>query len=496
MKLGYLLSRCDCSAYKSNVEIKDVCCDSRRVSPHSAFVCIHGGDEGLGYMKEAQSRGAVALICEEELAERFDGAVACKNPRRVLSYMFDTFCGKPSEKMKLIAVTGTNGKTGTAFMLYTMLVRMGKKAAVIGTTGCFCMGAECMPCDTFAADRFRTMTTPDPEFLYPALRYMAQSKIEYVIIEASSHAIKQQKLAPLNFEYGIFTNMSSEHMDFHKNMLDYYETKLSLFEKCKNGIFNADDEYSNAAYASCKCVKKRLCSLKSSADYKASEICTCGENGVTYHLEHAASSTPVSALMPGVIGVYNSMLACACLSEALGCFDELSKYALNLPSPEGRMQKISASNSDISVFIDYAHTPTALQTVLNDVRAFKTDGQRIVLLFGCGGDRDREKRSLMGDIASRLADFTYITEDNSRSEGVAAIIKDIMRGFDKSKPHKIIRDRKDAIERAISEALPGDIVILAGKGHEKYELSKDGRKNFDETAIASAALKKRMEQNG
>jgi UDP-N-acetylmuramoyl-L-alanyl-D-glutamate--2,6-diaminopimelate ligase len=491
MKLGYLLDGIDCTSYNPEIDVKSICYDSRKAKPECAFVCIHSGESGLRYLAEARDRGAFPLICERSLCRYVPFSIGCDDTRRTLSHMYNRLCGEPSKKLRLIAVTGTNGKTTTAFMLYTLLARMGKRAAFIGTTGCLCMGAECTPNDVYASDRFRTMTTPDPEFLYPVLQYMSQSRIEFVVMEVSSHSIKQHKISPLEFEYGIFTNLSSEHMDFHHGMQDYFSTKLSLFEKCKYGIFNADDEYSIRAYEACGCTKRILCSAAIEADYYASKIMPCGDGGVTYLIEHDDRGGRVSSLMPGMPGVYDSMLAISVCAELFGGIENILPYASKLPSAEGRMQKISSECSDVSVFIDYAHTPAALEALLKSVKSFRKNGQRIILLFGCGGDRDRTKRPVMGKIASQEADLTYITSDNSRTERAAGIIRDIVRGFDRRKPHRIIRDRKLAIESAILEALPGDIIILAGKGHEKYEITEQGRIPFDERAIALEALRKR-----
>ncbi len=493
MKLGYLLNELGCSGFDPDIEIECIYSDSRRVTRGSAFVCIHGGEEGLAYLGQAREMGASVMICERELAGRFEGAVGCDTPRRVLSYMHARLCGQAWRRMKFIGVTGTNGKTTTAFMLYTMLAKMGKRCSFIGTTGCLCMGAECAPKDVYASDRFSTMTTPDPEFLYPVLMYMAECNIEYVVMEISSHSIKQHKVDPIDFDMGIFTNLSPEHLDFHGDMRDYYQTKLSFIDRCKKAIFNADDSYCAASYGESKCRSRILCSAALEADYYVSGInAGCG-GGVSYALHRRGFSACVSTLMPGMPGVYDSMLAAACVSELTGKFDELSNYAINLCPAEGRMQLISPPSADISVYIDYAHTPAALKAVMESVGQFRCDGQRIVLLFGCGGDRDKSKRAEMGRIASECADLTYITSDNSRSESAASIIREIMQGFDRSKPHRILRERRAAIENAIIDALPGDILILAGKGHEKYEINSKGRYAFDERGIALRALQKRRE---
>ncbi len=491
MKLGYLLNSLGCSGFDPDIEIECIYSDSRRVTRGSAFVCIHGGQAGLAYLGQAREMGASVMICERELAKEFDGAIGCDTPRRVLAFMHARLCGDDWRRMKFIGVTGTNGKTTTAFMLYTVLAKMGKRCSFIGTTGCLCMGAECAPKDIYASDRFSTMTTPDPEFLYPVLMYMAECNIEYVVMEVSSHSIKQHKIDPIDFEVGIFTNLSPEHLDFHADMNDYYRTKLSFINRCKEAIFNADDSYCAAAFGESECEKRILCSATLEADCFAANISTNCGGGMSYALCKDGFSICASTLMPGMPGVYDSMLALACASELTGKFDELSNYAINLCPAEGRMQLISPPSADISVYIDYAHTPAALSAMLESISQLRMNGQRIVLLFGCGGDRDRSKRAEMGRIASEYADMTYITSDNSRSESTASIIRDIMQGFDKSKPHKILRERRAAIEDAINSALPGDIVILAGKGHEKYEINSKGRYAFDEKGIALRALQKR-----
>lgn len=498
MKLGYLLRGLTDAAFNREMDITRVTADSRRVTPGCAFVCIHDGEKGRGYLREAADNGAAVLICTPELAAGFSGvpgpcAIGCETPRSVLSYLYGRLAGEPWKSLRLIGVTGTNGKTTTAFMLYTLLIRMGRRCGFIGTTGCLCMGAECAPRDVYAADRFRTMTTPDPEFLYPVLQYMKECSIEFVILEVSSHALRQHKLDPLFFEAALFTNLTPEHLDFHPDMHDYYQTKLSLFSRCRIGLFNADDDYSAQAYADCACRRRVLCSARFGADYSVDGVDMTAD-GTTYRLCHGENSVRVSTRMPGDPGLYDSLMACACAAELMTGLEPLGDAAVNLQSAEGRMQKVSPAACDISVYIDYAHTPAALEALLKTALGFRVRGQRLVLLFGCGGDRDRSKRAEMGRIASEYADFTYITSDNSRGESAAGIIREIMTGFDSRRPHKILRDRRAAIEAAVTDALPGDIILLAGKGHEKYEITSEGRKPFDEAAIVRSALRERARQ--
>ena len=310
-------------------------------------------------------------------------------------------------------------------------------------------------------------------------------------MEVSSHSLVQEKVMPISYEIGIFTNLSSEHMDFHNSMEAYAAAKATLFKQSKTGIFNCDDGYAEGLIREGNCDVRR-CGIACRVDYRASDIELRGSHGVTYRYVAPGICLRIRTPLPGTFSVYNTLLALTAAIE-LGVPPHTAAEALATQAVvPGRMERLSLDpNADFSVFIDYAHTELALEALLKTVRAFRNTGDRIVLLFGCGGDRDHEKRAPMGRIAEELADAVILTSDNCRGEDPSAILNDILRGVQHPEAMKVIPNRKRAIETAILDAQKGDIILLAGKGHETYEVTASGIRHFDEREIVKAALKKR-----
>lgn len=467
-----------------DILISGVKCDSREVCPGDVYVCLKGcKHNGENYVGEALSKGAKVIICEKQCRMCNESAICVRveNTRAAYSRALSNINGAPSSRMKMIAVTGTNGKTTVCKMIASVLAEKGKRVAVIGTLGAI-FEDNVTP--------IKTMTTPDPDVLYSLLRKYADSGAEYVVMEASSHALSLMKLEGIEPDVAAITNLTAEHLDFHGNMEDYYLAKKQLFNKAKKGVFLCDDYYTVKMYGEAKC-EKVSCSVNGKGyDYAAENIGYSFENGTVFTMVSKKGRLPLYCPIPAVFTVSNALLAAAVLSE-LG-IDELSIYRglSRLGGVDGRMERVK-TDTDFSVYIDFAHTPDALSKLLQSVRKIKRQEQRIVTLFGCGGDRDRSKRSLMGAVASRLSDFVIITSDNSRSEEPSAIIDEIMQGFDKSCPHIRIDDRKKAIEYAVTNAGKGDIILLCGKGHESYEINKNGYGYFSEKEIVFEALKKR-----
>lgn len=493
-----------------DLEITDIVSDSRKVKVGSLFVCIVGTrDDGHNHIGEAIVRGASVILAQkgaqldEDIFSR-EGApilLRTENTRKALAYIWNNRYSRPAEGMKLVAVTGTNGKTSITHMLREIFDTAFCKTGLIGTVRCF-SGENLI--SIRSEDERANMTTPDPRELYEMLSVMRDDGVKYVFIEATSHALALDKLAPLHFEAAVFTNLTADHLDFHGSMENYLAAKKKLFHMADTAIINGDDRYGasiaeEAEKGGCKNI--RICTLDEHrrCDYTAMNVKSLGCDGVEYILSSVCSVFKVKSPIPGRFTVMNTLQAASC-ALALGIDCRSIQDALrHMKGIDGRFERVKlCPEADFSVFIDYAHTPDALANLLLTAREFRGHGQRIVLLFGCGGDRDRSKRSEMGRIASQLADFTVITSDNSRSEDPRDIISDITVGFDFSARAQalIIENREEAIYYVIENALRGDIILLAGKGHEEYEIDKEGKHPFSEKKIAREAAEKFYGRNG
>lgn len=459
------------------------------------FVCLRGiRYDSHTLIKIIEEGGAAAVIAEEEAILPSDIAIPIfrvPNTRRALAFLYSRYYGNPQNELCMIGITGTNGKTSTATVLYSILRSAGYKCALIGTAECLYNDAVyTLPEESGGSNRLRTMTTPDPDILYPMLRTMKDAGITHVVMEVSSHALALDKVTPISFEIGIFTNLSSEHMDFHSDMKNYMLAKAKLFSLCKTGIFNCDNEYAEDLIANATCRPLRA-GVVWQGDFRATDIELRGTMGASYSFTAPGVRLRVRITLPGAFSIYNTLLALTAATE-LGISPIAAADALtSLVHIPGRMERVPAGDAGFSVFIDYAHTEQALKSLLTTVRSFRKNSERIVLVFGCGGDRDREKRAPMGRVADELADFVIVTSDNPRTENPDAIIADILSGMNAPGKHLVIRSRRRAIEHAILTAMAGDIIILAGKGHETYEITASGVRQFDERKILRSALEKR-----
>lgn len=484
------------------LEITGIASDSGDVEAGNLFVCLRGTkNDGHRYIRAAVENGALAVLTEEGSSFDFDFESApavlhlsTENTRRALSFLFNSWYGDPAKNMKLVAVTGTNGKTSLTFMLRAIFGAALVKTGLIGTVVCYSGDRKL---ESSSSKSTSNMTTPDPRDLYRILSVMAEDGDEVVFLEASSHALALDKLAPLHFAAAVFTNLTPEHLDFHGDMLSYLAAKKKLFSMCDLAVINADDKYAceiRHAAEDGGCSKIRLCTCNDSkrTDYLAADTVNLGVDGIEYLLSSVCHVFKVKSPIPGRFTVMNTLEAAACALE-MGISPQNVQDALrHMGGIDGRFERVKlCPGADFSIFIDYAHTPDALENLLLTVRGFRRSGERIVLLFGCGGDRDRGKRAVMGRIASELADFVIVTSDNSRSEEPADIISDIMVGFDYSRAHAIvIENRAEAIDYAVRNALSGDIILLAGKGHEAYEIDKNGKRPFSEKKIAQESARK------
>ena len=490
MKLYELLSSVETFSYEmpNDLEIMGITSDSRRVKPGDLFVCIRGlHEDGHRYMQDALHAGAAAVMTESACDCVPDGVphITVPSTRSALAKLYHAWYGRPGDRLRLIAVTGTNGKTSVSFMLRAIWENALERCGLIGTVHCYSCGRLL---EHRSPDSLANMTTPDPENLYRLLAEMEADGAKTVIMEATSHALSLGKLDALHFDAAIFTNLTPEHLDFHGDMEHYFEAKAKLFRMCDLAIINLDDPWAERL-AACVQGSVRFCSIHAEqADYVARQIEDRGMEGISYLLKGKQAEMRITCRIPGMFSVMNTLQAAtlalergklpACIHDAIA----------SLNGVQGRMERVRLPpEAEFSVFVDYAHTPDALENLLRAARGFCKKENRLVLLFGCGGDRDKSKRPRMGKIASALADFVIITSDNSRTEEPMAIIEEILVGMsDRDANHyRVICDRKEAIQYALEQAQCGDVILLAGKGHETYEINKTGRHPFDEKEIVA-----------
>lgn len=456
---------------------------SDRVSKGDVFFAIEGlNHNGNDYICEAKARGACAVVTQAAPACITDlglPVLLAKDVRVSLSYALDLQNGSPGSGMEFIAVTGTNGKTTISHMLYSIMCLCGRSCGLIGTCGAYVNG-EIL--DPDYEKGFSGMTTPEPEELYSLLSKMKAKGARYVILEASSHASVLGRLAPIRFCMSVFSNLSPEHLDFHGDMENYFAAKREIIRRSDVAVINCDDDYGKRLALENVC--KRVISVSendTACTYYSSNIRLHGFEGTSFSI--CGELKPIECFLPliGDYNISNAMLAASaarCLNVPRTC---ISAALAKFKGVSGRLTRVRGEKLKTNVFIDYAHTPDALKKLLSTARTVKSENGRIILLFGCGGDRDRSKRPEMGNIATLLSDTVVVTSDNPRSEDPEKIICDIVKGIPKErKNYKVIPDRREAIRYVISIAQREDVVLLAGKGHEKYEIVKDGKLPFDE----------------
>ena len=419
--------------------------------------------------------GALVISKKYTVSEKICPEIRVGNVREALAYAYYNTYKVDYEKIKIIGVTGTNGKTTTATLIYRILQGCGYKAGFIGT-GKIISDKSILTADTYS------MTTPDPSILYPAIKQMHDDGCEYIVMEVSSHSIALGKIAPLKFEYAIFTNLDNDHLDFHHSKEEYFNTKLKLFESSKRGLFNMDDEYSRRACKLTDCEKSSF-GIINIADAYATEIdITFFANAFYYRQKDLIFKAKTK--LSGAFNIYNTLAALRCVID-LGIKPCIAKKALSkVEKIDGRMEVIPG---EITFVIDYAHTPGAFCSSLKTIKQGINNKQKLIVVFGCGGNRDRQKRPLFGKYAEESADKIIITEDNSRSEDFDSIASDITSGMTTDK-HMIIKDREEAIRCAYSYALPGDVIALIGKGHERYKIIDNEYIPFDERGIIEKIL--------
>jgi len=457
----------------ANIEILGITSDSREIKEGYAFVCIKGvTNDGHNFADSAASKGAVAVITEQTM--NVDNEIVVSNTRDAYAQMCANWFGNPADSLKLIGVTGTNGKTSITYMLKSILEYSGYKVGLIGTIHNL-IGDEVIPTNN---------TTPGVYELNRLFALMKEKGCQYVVMEVSSHALDQKRVCDLCFEAAIFTNLTQDHLDYHLTMDNYLAAKKRLFTMCKTAIVNSDDEYCSSLVDGLDC-KIVSYSLNDESTYSAKAI-KYFPTSVEYELVSDSILNHIKFNTGGKFSVYNSMSAVITALELGLPIEEVTKAIAAADGIMGRAESVP-TNRDFTVIIDYAHTPDGLKNILNTFK--NCDKNRVIVLFGCGGDRDKTKRPIMGGIAARYADYVIVTSDNPRSENPDEIIKDILeRTSSFNTPIKVIPNRIDAIKFAISIALPRDIIVLAGKGHETYQVLSTGKIHLDEREIVKEAL--------
>lgn len=459
----------------SDPEVGALCYNSRKVQPGDVFCCVVGTfADGHAFAKQAIDAGAAALVVEHRLP--FDiPQLLVPNTRIAMAEMAAARCGYPANAMCMVGVTGTNGKTSVTYMLKTIFERMGKKVGLIGTI------RNMIGQRNIDTER----TTPESVDLQEILAMMRDDGVDIVVMEVSSHSLDQHRVHGILFDVGIFTNLTQDHLDYHKTFDNYLAAKKKLFENCRHAVINADDSYASRLMEGLD-VPMTSYGVREKADVFASDI-DITTRGVQFYMHAPEGDTQVYVPIPGLFSVFNA-LAAATAAMRLGSSMENAVGALaNMVSVSGRLEPLPTGDKGFSVLLDYAHTPDALENVLKTVRGFCKG--RLITLFGCGGDRDHAKRPIMGEIAGRFADFLVVTSDNPRTENPMDIINAIMEGVAKSGcEHVVIENRREAIEYALHMAEPDDIILLAGKGHETYQDINGGKFHFDEKEIVAEIL--------
>lgn len=471
MLVSQLFNGADFSREIKDKEIKNITDNSQNCCEGSIFICHKSGEK---YVEEALSKGAVLVVAEKKLTEN---TFVTEDTAKEYARLSAEFYSNRHKNLKLIAVTGTNGKTTTANMLYTILTLSGKKCGLISTVKSNICGEETES----------NLSTPDPFDMHSMFSRLYEWGAEYCIVEASSQGISEGRLVGLDFYLTVLTNISRDHLDYHGTMENYVESKKSIFQVSEKAVINADDAYSEEFKETCRGKVITYSLSKNESAYVAKSV-KLREDGSDYAVVADYAIHRIKLNVPGEFNVMNSLAAVAAARECDVSL-EFCAYALkSFSGVRGRMEFLDL-DTDYKVVIDYAHTPDALKKVLLCLGSFPHC--RVITVFGCGGERDKEKRSMMGDVASQLSDILIITSDNPRGENPMEIIDDILSGIGKSKKNIYIHEnRRKAIEYALKIASKNDIILLAGKGHETYQLLGENKIPMDERKIVREILGK------
>ncbi len=475
MKLSDLIENNAVTAI-GDTEISSVTDDTRKVTEGSLFVCVKGGSfDGHTAAAEMLEKGAAAVVCERDLGLG-DKQILTDNSRKLYGQICSAWFGHPERKMKMIGVTGTNGKTTITNVIKHILMKNGHKTGLVGTIQNE-IGDEVLHTDN---------TTPMTYDFMALLAKMADAGCEYVVMEVSSFGLCQYRIGSSYFDVAVFTNLTQDHLDYHKDMEDYYQAKRMLFDICDCAIINADDDYGKRLFGEVSCRKYGF-SVKENADIYADGI-KIKSTGSSFWFCRDGKSHLVKARMPGLFNVSNITAAiAACLEEGLS-IESIIPAIEDYNGVKGRCE-IIPTGRDFTVICDYAHTPDAIENILRSVKEYTEND--LICLFGCGGNRDAAKRPKMARAAAKYADKLIVTSDNPRNEEPQAIIDDILAGLEgMTVNYDVVVDRREAIYHALKIAEKGDIIVLAGKGHEDYQiLAGMEHIHFDEREVVADGLK-------
>ncbi len=482
MLLSQLLEKVKYSGNFEDFEISVLTCDSRNaMEENSVFVCIKGFNiDGHDFAAEVMKKGARAVIVERDLGLK--NQILVKNSREAYAMMCSAYFGYPSQKIKLIGVTGTNGKTTVTTVIRSILEKNGYKVGLLGTISNKIDDLE-IPAKH---------TTPDPMELHALLDRMVQAGCEYAVMEVSSHALDQHRIDGCEFEVGVFTNLTQDHLDYHKTMENYFDAKAKLFDMCRNAVINLDDKYGELLADKLKYENHAVKTFSTSrdiADFTAKDL-RYKADGVRFAFVGMDLISRVRFAMPGEFSVSNAMAAISACLAAGEDLQQCSAAIAECKGVKGRAE-VLYSDDDYTIICDYAHTPDGIRKILQAIRSFSED-RRLCILFGCAGNRDAKKRPVMAASAAENSDFIILTSDNPRREPVDKIIKEAEKGFEAYKtPYITIPDRFSAIEWAIDNMKKGDILLLAGKGHEDYQVLDFGTVCFDEREIVAKFIEEK-----
>ena len=482
MKLGELLHNIPILETNADLEqeITGVSYDSRHTSPGDLFIALEGYEtDGHRFIPMAREKGAACVLCQK--APQDGGPyVRTGDSRGALAQAGRNWFGDPAGEMTMLGVTGTNGKTTTTYLLKDVLEKAaGAKVGLIGTNQNM-VGDEVLHTER---------TTPESFELQALFRRMADAGCTHVVMEVSSHALCLQRVAGIRFAAGLFTNLSQDHLDFHGSMEDYCGAKALLFRQCEKGVYNADDPWADRVTRDAPCP---LSSFGEKAGELRGENIRLAVDGVDFDACRDGETVPVRVNIPGGFTVYNALGVMAAARELGVPLADSARVLRQSAGVKGRVEVVPVPG-EYTVLIDYAVTPDAIENVLATVRDFAKG--RVVILFGCGGDRDRGKRPKMGRIAARMADFVVVTSDNPRTEVPGDIIADILPGLEGTEtPYVVVEDRVEAIRYALDHARKDDVIILAGKGHETYQIVGHEKRHLDEREVVAAYIAEHKER--
>ena len=479
MKLSELLSGIEIKegCYDPDLEITGVSYDSRLTEPGEVFVAIPGfASDGYRYIPKAVERGAAVIVCEREPEQKVQ-YVQVASCREALAKLGANWFGHPADRMTMIGVTGTNGKTSITYLLKTVLERtLGAKVGLIGTI-------QNMIGDVVIETE---RTTPESFELQKLFSEMVQAGCTHCVMEVSSHALVLHRADEISFETGIYTNLTEDHLDFHKTMEAYCEAKAMLFTRCRYGVINTDDSYAEKIMKDATCKILRYAEHDPAADLLAEDV-ELHADCVKFTAKTKQAQSPARLGIPGGFSVYNA-LAVIGAALTLGVpLDQITQALAAAQGVKGRVEVIPTPGKPYTVLTDYSHTPDSLENILKTVRAFCKG--RVIAVFGCGGDRDPFKRPIMGRIGAALADLSVVTSDNPRTEDPMAIIDAIVAGMKEGPhPYVVIENRVQAIHWAMDHAQAGDVIVLCGKGHETYQEIGHEKRHLDEREVVADYL--------